>query len=314
MSHISIIDHPFTAYSPIRLLAEGKRLPPEALPTVIEYADAVALVIPESAIVSPRGSWTSLRGVATSLTGLASQTLTIIQEEIPGYNDKEHEVPAVLFLSMDLISRERAISVPVVGTSEEAEEIAERRNWKTVDDATTELLSMEDRIVTMGAAVLRNEPTLKARFVEDDDNRSFDDTINDIQRRLDLMERPEFSVCFAGVPLATRLKAEAEELCRESAIFRQSREGRLKQQVKLTFWRNVLFTAFIQSVTELQTVLRATLSERRPDLLEGVDAKYWWNLARMASGYRRPKSLTETVEAPAEPVDPTTTPDEVEPS
>lgn len=93
-------------------------------------------------------------------------------------------------------------------------------------------------------------------------------------------------------------------MCREAAVFRQSREGRLSDQVRMTFLRNVLFTVFLQSISELQTVLRASLSKRRPDLLERVDAKYWWNLARMSRSYSRPQALepetTEPSETPAD--------------
>jgi hypothetical protein len=115
--------------------------------------------------------------------------------------------------------------------------------------------------------------------------------------------QPEFAPHFEGVPLAAEVIGRVREVCRDAAMFRQSREGRLEEQVKMTFRRNVLFTAFIRSVTELQTMLKATLARRHPELIARVDAEYWWSLDRLSRRYRRGEPVEpepdEVVELPA---------------
>jgi hypothetical protein len=298
MSHSSIINHPFSSYSPVSRLAQGESLPGDALPLVVSYADTVATVIPEDQVVAPRATMTVFRGIATSLTGLAQGSLAEIQALIPSYTAQELEATAALFLGTELMSRQRAIVTPLFASSGAGVEIARRRGWTTVEDVTTDLLAHEDDLVRMGLAMLRHHPELAARLAADDAQRSYDDTFQDINRRLDLLAQPEFAPHFEGVPLATEVIGRVREVCRDAAMFRQSREGRLEEQVKMTFRRNVLFTAFIRSVTELQTVLKATLARRHPELIARVDAEYWWSLDRLSRRYRR-----------GEPVEPE--PDEV---
>lgn len=290
MTARAILEHPLSAYDPLSLLAAGKSLPADAGPAVTGYADAVAaaLTVP---LVRPAVSKTVLRGMTTSLVGLARDTFVLIQASYPDFTAQELEAPAALFLSFELHGLLRdtgeAAKAPI-----EATEIATRRGWKTVDDATSSLLDLEARLVTHGEAVLRHEPELKERFVADDAVRTYDDTVADVQRRVRFIAAPEFKPLFDASPRTAPMVAESTTMLEEAAMFRQSREDRLAPQTTATQRRNALFTALSSMLTELQTILRATHADTRPELLSKIDATYWWNLSRLGRKVKSSKEKT----------------------
>ncbi len=285
-------------------------LPNDAIDSAMSYADVIDKVFGKETVMVPRVSLTVLRGIVTSLTLVTRDSLTTVQEAYPDFTENEHEMPAALFLCMELIMRQRAIAMDTTTATVEMAALAKERGWKKVEDVTDSLLQMESRLLTHGQAQLRHHPELQKRFLDDDDTRSYDDTMTDLRRRLDLMMQTKYAAIFTTSPRSETLREEAERMMREASLFRQAREGRLESRTRLTYLRNILFTVLIEATHDLQDILRASLEDTRPELLSRIDAQYWWNLTRLGRNKaRRPESndedATEATDSfPSEPVAP----------
>lgn len=293
-----ILDHPLAEFDPMARLADGSSLPVKALDPVLDWADAIYGGFGEQDILySPREPLHTNRGMTTSLTTLARDSFAFVKEDYETFEPREYEAPAGLFLATDLIIRQR---VPLILRVATAREVAERRGWNTVEDVTASLLDVESRLVLHGEVVLRLHPKLLSEFVADDDNRSYEDTMNDIRRRLDFIENERFKALFATSKRTPTLVEEAEALSRDANRFRQSRETSRAAGIKVTLRRNVLYTAWSSVLTTLQKTLRGALTADHPDLLDRIEAKYWTSLATLSRKARRPKpeDLTETGEEP----------------
>jgi hypothetical protein len=276
-----ILNPPAFAVDPLEVLAEGKVLELEALKSFDAYIDSIAEAIPPERLQAPRAALSTLRGLCTSLTALAAQEQDTIRQGFGNYSDKEHITPATLYLLLDLIQRHRETEVPPTAVAKRAKKIATKRGWKRIDDATETLLEMEKRQLRQAAGALRMQPELLQELYEDDNTRSFEDAIDDIQRRLDQLAKPHFAPHLTQAKRLEQVNEQAETLLSDAKIFRQGREGRKARSVKLTLHRNVVFTAFKLTLESLQRVLRAAL-ERQPEKMAKIEGAYWWNLDRLS--------------------------------
>jgi len=254
-----ILNCPLEGYDAMSLLKTGASLPPEATGQLTEWVDAIYRSFNKDEVLyAPREPMTALRGATTSLTALAEDSFAFVQEDYETFEHREYVAPAALFLGMDLVIRQRD---PLVAKAASAREVAKKNGWTTVEDVTVSLLDMEARLVRHGEVVLRLQPALLAAYVADDDDRSYDDTQQDIRRRLDFIGSADFKAHFEASRRSAKLVAEAETLTREAHIFRQSRETTREASVRVTLYRNVLYTAWSIVLTMLQTTFRGALED-----------------------------------------------------
>lgn len=298
--------HPFVGMDPLERLRNAEVLDWSFLPVVSDWSDGLLKASVGKSLLRPAETMVVTRGVTHSLLTLAADEVTTIRGEYETYEDWEHQVPAALYLALDLIVRERETS-PRPTPTEVVKEITERRGWSTVEDSTATLLEVEGDLVSHGAVVLREAPEdLAQMFAEDDDARTFNDGLGDVQRRLDYMEKDDFKPWFAKAPLKTaRLTEAGKAAVRDATLFRQSREGRLTEQVRMTARRNILFTALMDLLANSRVVLGEVV-RAEPDKLARVEGTYWYNLSRLG----RPAGdaedpIVETEPEPNQPGDAT---------
>ncbi len=301
--HAFLSSHPLSV-DPLALLQEGHSLETAELDAVCAWADAVFRGLPpDTPLHRPSGPLTVLRGLTTSLTTLAASEAPALRAQYTDYEDAEHVVPAAVFLALELVIRVRETAEHPLASDEQAKAIGKARGWTQVTDVTADLLTQESRLVEHGAVVLRRVPDLRARWLADDARRTYDDTMGDLQRRLDFIADPAFALHFARAQAkTTALVTDTRGLMTDANRFRQSREQRLEHAVAMTRRRNVLFTLLAAGITNLQEILTASLADQ-PDKLARVEGRYWWNLVR----YGRPAGTTSSPD-PSDAPEPTDAP------
>ena len=304
MDYEQIYAKRLTDHDSLALLKGGHELPTESLDAVLAVASAIEPSLGDT-LLSPRGGSAHVlfRGMTTSIVQLAADKKDVIHAQYETYDDAEHEVPAELLLCWLLLDRVRSSTVPLKGATPAAAEVAERRSWNVVDDVIPGLSETEHRLVAHGEAVLRHHSELRDRFVEDQDNNTYADGVDDVQRRIDFMRSKEMAPLFKKSPTRTaELVAEGEKLLADARVFRQGREGRAVSQVMLTRSRNVLFTAWKLTLDSLKLVLRPVV-EDDPAALARVDATYWSSIDRMTRRVKKdePEVETEAESAPTTP-------------
>lgn len=273
--------NPFDGVDPVAVLVTGESLDLTRLAPAVAWAESLAAAYPDAATTQPRAKISNLRGMTTSLVTLARDQHPAIVETYEDFVEAERVLPASLMLALELIIRARTTAPTQAVTDAQVAEVIARRGWNNIEACVDTLCALEVELVDHGDAALRKVPALAAKFAADDDKRTYDDAIGDIQRRLDFAATEPMKPWFDKAPKKTaELTTRAKALLVDANIYHQSRESRTASSARMTVLRNVVFTRLMVALAPLQAVLRPVVSANA-DLMKKVDASYWWNLDRL---------------------------------
>jgi hypothetical protein len=226
-----------------------------------------------------------------SITRLAHAAQDKLKEIDPEYKVEETERLAALLLGASLIRRASQMATPPISSNPTGEAAANKRGWKTLEDAIKQLKVYEDKLVRKGAAVLRKQKDLRAAWEEDEDDGTFLDAAGDVQRRLDFAAQPAYKALFANTKVNAELLGEGSELYVDAMAFFRGREGRDIPKTRLTLARDQAFTLLLIALDDIRPLLLDAY-ENNEEAQGKLEGNFWKRLAKLSKP-RKPRKKDE---------------------
>lgn len=215
----------------------------------------------------------------SSLVELALRFWPRIEVQARHYSMERLKYLAQLLIAIRLIVRYREQAEQKKMTSATIDKIAAVRGWSTTADVVQELVKTKDRLLTMGAAALIDQPQVIDAYLASQNENGFAGAFNEVRRRVDIAG--EYRDLFEAVGVTSQTLQDINQLLQDADSFYRSREERVIFSKKLTELRDKAFTLASQEIRKLQYIMRA-VTYGDETLSSQIDGKFWRRLNKIS--------------------------------
>jgi hypothetical protein len=236
---------------------------------------------------------------------------------VKNYSKDRLDTLTRLLIAAVLVQRYRQLRDPWEMADEKAKEVAQARGWRNLQDTIGALGNhsspkclqtspwrnlqdtigalgvIEEHLVTPGKAALIDHEVLMAAYLDDQDDGSYSDAFDDVQRRVDMAE--ENPDLFAQVGIGVEYLEPVKRLLQDARTFHLGRETLGETTKKLTYQRDLAFSLILLEVKRLQAVLEAAFVNQ-PQLLDRIHGKYWKHVDSLGRKRRKQPQQTDAVD------------------